>query len=237
MTIALMNAALESFQRYEFRFWYAIIRTCSNESIISDMNFPAVSLPSYPNLELFGHQIAHQKQLLASPTPDIDTVATQSAPPLSPIHKPSPSSQQLPRYQEKSSPPSDAAPDPIIGHVLASKKFSCSSPECAGSTFNRQADFRRHYNEKHVSLKIEHFCPFAGCQRSAKPSGGKSKRRSFGGRKDKMKEHIRNQHKKVGRKRKMTMPDEDEEDEEEDDDDDESLSDDQVQRKTRRRRH
>jgi hypothetical protein len=51
-----------------------------------------------------------------------------------------------------------------------------------------------------MSRKIEIFCTIDGCARSKKPAG-RSKGRGFGAREDKMKEHVRTVHEKVGKKR------------------------------------
>ncbi|KAF1940740.1 hypothetical protein EJ02DRAFT_455791 [Clathrospora elynae] len=101
---------------------------------------------------------------------------------------------------------SSAAPDPIIGQVTLAGKFKCLSPSCSSDqlTFSRQADFKRHYENVHAGRVVEHFCPEEGCSRSRRPAGGKSKGRSFKGRMDKMKEHLRTVHEKGEKERKRS---------------------------------
>jgi hypothetical protein len=96
--------------------------------------------------------------------------------------------------------------DPIIGHVTSSGKFKCFDDSCFDLSFSRQADFRRHYDHTHMSKKVEIFCTVEGCTRSRKPSG-RSKGRSFGARDDKMREHVRTVHEKVGKKKRDGMVD------------------------------
>ncbi|KAF2739546.1 hypothetical protein EJ04DRAFT_334864 [Polyplosphaeria fusca] len=81
----------------------------------------------------------------------------------------------------------------IIGHVLSNKKFRCSNKNCMNANFGRQADLRRHYEQRHERNRAEYFCPHSGCSRSHPTGGGKG--RGFGTRKDKCEEHIRNVHK------------------------------------------
>jgi hypothetical protein len=73
-------------------------------------------------------------------------------------------------------------------------------------TFNRHADFKRHYENMHAGRCIEFFCPEAGCPRSRNPGGGK-KGRGFKGRKDKMNEHRKAVHHKESKKRKKVFED------------------------------
>jgi hypothetical protein len=78
-----------------------------------------------------------------------------------------------------------------------------------------QADFRRHYEHTHAAKKAEYFCTIDGCPRSIRPSGnGRSKGRSFGSREDKMREHVRTVHEKVGKKRIQGFEQEDDSEEE-----------------------
>jgi hypothetical protein len=58
-------------------------------------------------------------------------------------------------------------------------------------TFGRLADLRRHYNAQHVtgSEKKEYFCRVHDCARNVRV-----RKRSFGTRKDKRDEHMRNVH-------------------------------------------
>jgi len=95
--------------------------------------------------------------------------------------------------------------DPVIGQVTLSGKFKCLQDGCHDDeslTFNRLADFKRHYDNAHLGASIEYFCPQDGCPRSRNPGGGKCKGRSFKGRKDKMNEHLKTAHQKEKRKRK-----------------------------------
>jgi hypothetical protein len=84
-------------------------------------------------------------------------------------------------------------------------KFKCLKAVCLNNgenmTFNRHADFKRHYDNMHAGRCIEHFCPESGCPRSRNPEGGK-KGRGFKGRKDKMNEHCKAVHHKESKKRK-----------------------------------
>jgi len=95
--------------------------------------------------------------------------------------------------------------DPVIGQVTLSGKFKCLQDGCHDDeslTFNRLADFKRHYDNAHLGASIEYFCPQDGCPRSRNPGGGKCKGRSFKGRKDKMNEHLKTAHQKEKKKRK-----------------------------------
>jgi hypothetical protein len=78
-----------------------------------------------------------------------------------------------------------------------------------------------------MSGKIEIFCTVDGCTRSRKPAG-RSKGRGFGAREDKMKEHVRTVHEKVGKKRDGmgdgTCGEEEEEEEEEEEGSEEDES-------------
>jgi len=98
-----------------------------------------------------------------------------------------------------------ASADPIVGQVTLSGKFKCLQEGCHDDeslTFNRLADFKRHYDNAHLGASIEYFCPQDGCPRSRNPVGGKCKGRSFKGRKDKMNEHLKTAHQKEKKKRK-----------------------------------
>jgi hypothetical protein len=82
--------------------------------------------------------------------------------------------------------------DQIIGHILSNpKKFACNDPSCSSKSFGRIADLRRHYNAQHVtgSEKKEYFCHVHDCARN-----GRGRKKSFGARKDKRDEHMRNVH-------------------------------------------
>lgn len=134
-----------------------------------------------------------------SPAPshsDGDTVVTSQLPPVPLAHNTLHPHQQLVRRRRRSSPSPDIVSDPIIGQVTRSGKFRCLDPGCDDLTFGRQADFKRHFENVHAPRKMEYFCPEEGCARSRSPANGKSKGRSFNGRKDKMEEHVRNVHKK-----------------------------------------
>ncbi|KAF2195106.1 hypothetical protein K469DRAFT_497458, partial [Zopfia rhizophila CBS 207.26] len=80
----------------------------------------------------------------------------------------------------------------VIGHMLSNGKIRCPHPNCRGITFGRNADFRRHYTNHHASAKQEFWCTELGCNRSPPVGGGRG--RSFGNRKDKRDEHLRNLH-------------------------------------------
>lgn len=143
---------------------------------------------------------------------------------------PPPESQQKRRRRQRT-PPSDSEPEVITGHVLASGKFKCSDPTCDDLRFGRQADFRRHHTNVHMKKKIEYFCTVTGCDRSRKPSK-KGKGRSFGNRRDKMEEHVRNIHEKQSNTRKRSALEI--EDDEEDDDEEDTEGADQPQLKTQK---
>ncbi|UPX09783.1 uncharacterized protein EKO05_0000466 [Ascochyta rabiei] len=111
---------------------------------------------------------------------------------------------QQPKHRVRArTPPSDSESEVITGHVLASGRFKCSDPKCDNLRFGRQADFRRHHINVHALKKKEYFCTVEGCDRSRRPSR-KSKGRSFGARKDKMKEHVQTVHFKESKKRKRS---------------------------------
>lgn len=90
-----------------------------------------------------------------------------------------------------------SSPDTVIGHVLLDRKrFRCSKTNC-GTTVGRLADLRRHWEAHHGGPnRAEYFCPVGGCQRSKSFGGGSG--RSFGTRKDKRDEHVRNVHRGEG---------------------------------------
>lgn len=135
------------------------------------------------------------------------------------------------RRRRKQTTPSDSESERVTGYFLASGKFKCSDPDCVGLRFGRQADFRRHFTNAHAAKILEFFCPVRGCERSKHPSK-KSKGRSFGGRKDKMKEHVQNVHYKLSsRNRGKLLETDSDVDEEYNDDDDNDL---QSQSKTQR---
>ncbi|KAF2108308.1 hypothetical protein BDV96DRAFT_263020 [Lophiotrema nucula] len=131
----------------------------------------------------------HTPAPAAPPPPSItEPRKRQHRSPSSPSPSPSPSS----------SPDPSSAESPIIGHVLANKRFKCSSPSCTTLTFNRQADLRRHYENRHAtrSRVEECYCPVKGCGRSYEVGGKRG--RSFGMRRDKRDEHLRTVHGRMG---------------------------------------
>lgn len=110
--------------------------------------------------------------------------------------------------------PAAAEDDFVVGQVTLSGRFTCLHKACRDDetlTFNRHADFKRHYTNMHGRKVIEYFCPEQGCQRSKKPADGK-KGRSFKGRRDKMKEHMETVHGKCQGRRKRGRESEDEDD-------------------------
>ncbi|KAF1838163.1 hypothetical protein BDW02DRAFT_565204 [Decorospora gaudefroyi] len=126
----------------------------------------------------------------------------------------SPYTPQRSECHRPTSPSPSCSADPVIGQVTLSGKFKCLDPECDNAddlTFGRQADFKRHYENVHAGRSVEYFCPKDGCPRSKRPGGGKSKGRSFKGRKDKMNEHLRTVH-HADKKKKRKMGAEDCED-------------------------
>jgi hypothetical protein len=96
------------------------------------------------------------------------------------------------------------ATDTIMGFICDGK-FKCCVPGCNDILFGRSADLRRHYEHVHNRSRLEYYCPSDGCIRSRKPSNGK-KGRSFGTRKDKMKEHVREVHARDRQNEDAIMP-------------------------------
>ncbi|KAF2477716.1 uncharacterized protein BDR25DRAFT_206593, partial [Lindgomyces ingoldianus] len=80
----------------------------------------------------------------------------------------------------------------IQAHIMEDGTIQCAKGECRGLSFGRTADFRRHHNQQHARNRAEYWCTFDDCSRSYVPGGGKT--RSFGTRKDKRDEHLRNVH-------------------------------------------
>lgn len=76
----------------------------------------------------------------------------------------------------------------VIGLVLLIGKLSCVESDCAGLTFGRQAELRRHYHNFHAAHKSNFWCPVSACSRSA-VAGAKPFLR-----KDKLKDHIKSVH-------------------------------------------
>ncbi|KAF2626719.1 hypothetical protein BU25DRAFT_311583, partial [Macroventuria anomochaeta] len=72
----------------------------------------------------------------------------------------------------------------------AAKKFTCNMPECAGLTFGRSAELRRHNTSFHPRRDNAIWCPVLDCNRSLMYGN-----RPFLAREDKLKEHIKKMHK------------------------------------------
>ncbi|KAH7115238.1 hypothetical protein B0J11DRAFT_128385 [Dendryphion nanum] len=81
-----------------------------------------------------------------------------------------------------------------MGIITVDDRFLCTSKDCNLPSFSRLADLRRHYEQQHAKVRTQLFCPYIDCPRGAGTGGG-NKGRSFGNRKDKRAEHIRNKHK------------------------------------------
>lgn len=79
-----------------------------------------------------------------------------------------------------------------IGSILSNGKSACDAEGCAGLTFNRQADLKRHYTTLHANNKPNFWCHVSHCRRSMS-AGGKAFHR-----KDKLMAHIRRMHPDVG---------------------------------------
>jgi hypothetical protein len=43
--------------------------------------------------------------------------------------------------------------------------FECGAPGCAGKTFGRWYDFKRHFNGAHATVRAVYWCPAHGCAR------------------------------------------------------------------------
>jgi hypothetical protein len=78
-----------------------------------------------------------------------------------------------------------------IGSVLDDGRFMCDDEKCAGLTFGRQAELRRHYTTLHAINKPEFWCHVSLCPRS-KSVGGEAFHR-----KDKLMAHVRTMHHNV----------------------------------------
>jgi hypothetical protein len=70
--------------------------------------------------------------------------------------------------------------DPYNGN---GRSLRCDFPECHGQSFNRTADFDRHFIQLHAPTKPEFWCPMPGCPRE-EPFP----------RKDKMLDHAKTRH-------------------------------------------
>jgi hypothetical protein len=85
------------------------------------------------------------------------------------------------------SPPSTPQ-EPAIGtvHLDPTRRlvFRCHTAECAGTTFGRLQELRRHYNTFHAGSVI--WCPYPGCERSE----GVDRIPFSAARSDKLKEHV-----------------------------------------------
>lgn len=145
---------------------------------------------------MISRMISPQHVVRDSPSPQSSRSPTLSSP-TSPPHANR-------RRRHKSDPPTNRT-DPIIGQVTLSGKFKCLKETCLNNgedmTFNRHADFKRHYDNTHAGRCVEYFCQEPGCPRSRNPEGGK-KGRGFKGRKDKRNEHYKAVHQKESKKRK-----------------------------------
>lgn len=75
-----------------------------------------------------------------------------------------------------------------IGSVLNNGKFMCDYERCAGQTFSRQAELRRHHTTIHAFNKPNFWCPHTSCRRSMS-GGGEAFHR-----KDKLTAHIQSMH-------------------------------------------
>jgi hypothetical protein len=75
-----------------------------------------------------------------------------------------------------------------IGSLLSNGTFVCDDERCAGRTFARQAELRRHHTTIHAANKPSFWCHVPTCQRSM--SGGGS---AFH-RKDKLMAHVQSMH-------------------------------------------
>ncbi|PSN64690.1 hypothetical protein BS50DRAFT_499054 [Corynespora cassiicola Philippines] len=107
----------------------------------------------------------------------------------------SPPPQSKPRVRQQHRVQTRTQTDEVIGYVLANKKiFKCPQKPCAELKFGRLADLRRHHDQAHARNRLQFFCPYDGCPRSNAIGGGQG--RSFGTRKDKRDEHVKNVHEK-----------------------------------------
>lgn len=75
-----------------------------------------------------------------------------------------------------------------IGSVLSDGKLVCDLNICAGTTFARLADLKRHHITLHAVNKPSFWCHVLGCRRSVGGSGGAFRR------KDKLNAHVRKEH-------------------------------------------
>ncbi|KAH8702998.1 hypothetical protein GQ44DRAFT_692794 [Phaeosphaeriaceae sp. PMI808] len=75
-----------------------------------------------------------------------------------------------------------------IGSVLSNGKFICDNERCAGRTFARRADLKRHHTTLHAVNKPNFWCQVPSCSRSMSARGGAFHR------KDKLMAHVWNMH-------------------------------------------
>lgn len=78
-----------------------------------------------------------------------------------------------------------------IGSILSNGKFMCDNERCAGRTFARQADLKRHHTPIHPVNKPNFWCQVLSCSRS-RSAGGEAFHR-----KDKLMAYVRNMHPQV----------------------------------------
>lgn len=78
-----------------------------------------------------------------------------------------------------------------VGSVLENGKFMCDYDKCAGRTFARYPEFRRHYTTIHAARKPNFWCEVPQCRRSVGGRGNAFHRR------DKLMEHVRSMHPEV----------------------------------------
>ncbi|KAH7083483.1 hypothetical protein BKA63DRAFT_561643 [Paraphoma chrysanthemicola] len=75
-----------------------------------------------------------------------------------------------------------------IGSVLSNRKFVCDEENCAGQTFARLAELRRHYTTHHAADKPNFWCHVPTCPRSVSGVGEAFRRR------DKLAAHVKSMH-------------------------------------------
>jgi hypothetical protein len=75
-----------------------------------------------------------------------------------------------------------------IGSLLNNGKFICEDEKCAGLTFARQAELRRHHTTIHDPNRPNFWCPVSSCRYSMS-AGGQAFHR-----KDKLMAHVRTMH-------------------------------------------
>ncbi|KAH7068605.1 hypothetical protein FB567DRAFT_246747 [Paraphoma chrysanthemicola] len=75
-----------------------------------------------------------------------------------------------------------------IGSVLSNRKFACDDEDCAGQTFARLAELRRHHFTHHAVDKPNFWCHVPTCPRSVSRGGEAFHRR------DKLVAHVKSMH-------------------------------------------